>query len=57
MASNHNAANVICLGGRTLGPELAKYILKTYLAAGVDDADRHSRRRDKVCLIEQRDIQ
>ncbi len=53
MAAEHNAANVVCLGGRVTGPELAKAILKAYFAAEPDTADRHQRRRDKVCRLEQ----
>lgn len=56
MAAQHNAANVVCLGGRTIGPETAKLILKTYLAAEVDTADRHQNRRDKVCRIERGEL-
>ncbi|HCU38001.1 MAG TPA: ribose 5-phosphate isomerase B [Armatimonadetes bacterium] len=56
MAAQHNAANVACLGGRTIGPETARLILKTYLAATVDAAERHQNRREKVCAIERGEI-
>jgi ribose 5-phosphate isomerase B len=52
MAGEHNAANVACLGGRTIGTELAKAIIESYLNAQPDRAERHQRRRDKVCSIE-----
>ena len=53
MAAEHNAANVACLGGRVVGLELAKAILQAYFEAEPDTADRHQRRRDKVCQIEK----
>lgn len=56
MAAQHNAANVVCLGGRTIGPETARLILRTYLASTVDTAQRHQNRRDKVCAIERGEV-
>ncbi len=56
MAAQHNAANVICLGGRTIGPEVARLILRTYLAAEADPAERHQNRRDKICRIERHEL-
>ena len=52
MAGEHNAANVACLGARTLNPDQAKAIIEAYLAAEPDCAQRHQRRRDKVRHIE-----
>ena len=52
MAGEHNAANVACLGGRTIGPDLAKAIISAYLQAETDTAERHQRRRDKVGRIQ-----
>lgn len=47
MARRHNNANVITLGGRTTGPELAKTIVNSYLKADFDGG-RHARRVDKI---------
>lgn len=47
MARRHNNANVITLGGRTTGPELAKTIVSSYLKADFDGG-RHARRVDKI---------
>ncbi len=45
--------NVLCLGARVVGPELAKEIVATYLRAKFSGAERHVRRLEKVGKIEQ----
>jgi ribose 5-phosphate isomerase B len=45
--------NVLCLGARVVGVELAAEVLKAFLAAHFTNAERHKRRRDKVIAIEQ----
>ena len=45
--------NVLCLGARVVGPELAKELVRTYLAATFSNADRHVRRLGKVRAIEK----
>lgn len=52
MAGLHNGANVACIGGRTIGPELAREILTAYLAAQTDPAERHALRRAKIANLE-----
>lgn len=47
MAREHNDANVLCLGGRVAGVELAKLLLQTFLA-GEFAGGRHSRRVAKI---------
>ena len=44
--------NVICLGGRIEGPELAWDLVQTFLAAKFTNADRHLRRLRKVAALE-----
>ena len=44
--------NVICLGGRTVGPSVAWELVQTFLAAGYSQAPRHLRRLMKVSLLE-----
>lgn len=44
MARAHNDANVLCLGGRTLGTELARRILDIWLDTPFSGADKHTRR-------------
>src|SRR5262249_5326058 len=36
--------NILCMGGRTVGPAVAWDIVQTYLAAEYSQADRHLRR-------------
>lgn len=40
--------NVLCMGGRTVGAEVAWDLVKSYLAASYSDAPRHLRRLGKV---------
>jgi len=52
----HDAMNVLCLGGRVLGPEPAKEIVRAFLAArfvGDDPGqERHARRVAKIRKLE-----
>ncbi|MCJ7667569.1 MAG: RpiB/LacA/LacB family sugar-phosphate isomerase, partial [Anaerolineae bacterium] len=47
-------ANILCLGARVIGVELAKEIVKTWLSATFSGADRHRRRVKKVMGLEER---
>jgi ribose 5-phosphate isomerase B len=49
----HDACNVLCLGGRVIGPALAGDIIRTYLAAEFTGEDRHKRRLAKIVGIER----
>src|SRR5215470_15951460 len=49
--------NILCMGGRTVGPAVAWDLVQTYLAAEYSQADRHLRRLAKVALIENAAIQ
>jgi len=44
--------NVICLGGRTSGLELAWDLIRTFLSAQFSDEPRHLRRLGKVAHLE-----
>jgi ribose 5-phosphate isomerase B len=44
--------NIICLGGRVIGPESAWDLVKAFLAAKFSDAERHLRRLGKVTALE-----
>ena len=44
--------NVLCLGGRTIGPEAAWDLIQAFLAAQPSQADRHLRRLGKVAALE-----
>ncbi len=45
--------NVLCLGGRIEGPELAWDLVLTFLAARFSQAPRHVRRLRKVAALEE----
>ncbi len=45
--------NVLCMGARVVGPELAKDIMRTFLAAKFSGAERHVRRLGKIAAIEK----
>jgi ribose 5-phosphate isomerase B len=45
--------NVLCLGGRVIGSELAYEVLAAFLNAKFSGLDRHQRRKDKVTAIEK----
>ncbi len=44
MTRVHNNANVLCLGARVIGPELAFRIADTFLDASFSNEERHNRR-------------
>ncbi len=48
----HDDLNVLCLGGRVIGAELAWLLVETFLAARFSGAPRHRRRLAKVAAIE-----
>jgi len=44
--------NILCLGGRTVGPAVAWDLVQTFLAAEFSQAERHLRRLKKVASLE-----
>jgi ribose 5-phosphate isomerase B len=44
--------NILCMGGRTVGPEVAWDLVQTFLAAEFSNAPRHLRRLNKVASLE-----
>lgn len=50
----HDNINVLVLGSRVIGPELAKDLCITFINARFTNEERHRRRLEKVHLIEQR---
>jgi len=46
-------ANVLCLGARVTGPELAMELVDAFLHAHFSNADRHRRRVQKVISFER----
>ncbi len=49
----HDDLNMICLGGRVIGPELAKEIILAFLHAHYSGEARHRRRLAKLARIEE----
>lgn len=48
----HDDANVLCLGSRVIGRNVAEELVSTFLAARFSGEDRHVRRLNKVLAIE-----
>jgi ribose 5-phosphate isomerase B len=44
--------NILCMGGRTVGPAVAWDLVQTFLAAKFSQAPRHLRRLSKVASLE-----
>ena len=53
MTREHNDSNVLCLGGRTIGVELAKMIVDTYLSASFSGLEKHARRVAMIGELEK----
>ncbi len=51
MARAHNDANVLCLGGRVIGIEIARDIVREFAAGAPDEGERYARRRRQVAEI------
>ena len=52
----HDDVNVLCLGQRVIGIELARDIVTTFLAAKFSNAERHKRRLEKIATIEKNNM-
>jgi ribose 5-phosphate isomerase B len=50
----HDAMNVLVMGSRVIGPELARDLTKTFIAAVFTQEERHLRRLEKVKAIEKK---
>lgn len=53
MCREHNDANIMCLGGRTTGPNIALEMVQLFLNTSFG-GDRHQRRVDKIMAIENK---
>ena len=53
-AVEHDNMNVLCLGARIIGVELARELVKTFLGATFSGEERHLRRLAKVDEMEAR---
>ena len=52
MSRLHNDANVLVLGGRIIGKDLAAEIVRTWMSTAFE-GDRHMRRLNKIKKIEE----
>ncbi|MGO9974430.1 MAG: ribose 5-phosphate isomerase B [Solirubrobacteraceae bacterium] len=52
-AVEHDNMNVLCLGGRVIGSELAAEVVRAFLGASFSGEERHVRRLAKVAEIER----
>jgi RpiB/LacA/LacB family sugar-phosphate isomerase len=56
MAKEHNNANILVMGGRIVGPGLAREMVAAWMEAEFQ-GDRHMRRLEKIEAIERRNFQ
>lgn len=49
----HDNMNVLCLGARVIGPELATELVEAFLNAKFSNEERHVRRVNKIYRIEK----
>jgi ribose 5-phosphate isomerase B len=53
----HDDMNVLCLGGRVIGAELARQLINAFLNARFTGEERHRRRLEKVMALERQALQ
>lgn len=53
-AVEHDDMNVLCLGARVIGPNVAREIAESFLKAAFSGEERHKRRLGKILAIEAR---
>ena len=51
----HDDCNVLCLGARVVGEELALDIVRAFVAAQFTGEERHRRRLEKIVAIEKKE--
>jgi ribose 5-phosphate isomerase B len=58
LSRRHNDANVLCLGARIIGEEMARACVEAFLGSDFDPGDdgRHQRRVDKIARIQDASI-
>lgn len=52
----HNDSNVLCMGGRLLGPDLAGEVLRVWCATEFEGG-RHTRRLERIATLESRQME
>jgi ribose 5-phosphate isomerase B len=56
-AVEHDDLNVLCLGGRVVGVEVAREVVRAFAAATFSGEERHRRRLGKVDAIEREGLE
>ena len=56
LSRQHNDANILALGGRTLSADLARRIVDTWLSTPFSGDTRHARRIAKVAALEKAEL-
>lgn len=51
----HDAMNVLCLGSRVVGVEVARELVKAFVDAEFSNEERHARRLNKVNELEEKE--
>jgi RpiB/LacA/LacB family sugar-phosphate isomerase len=51
----HDDMNILILGARVIGPEMARELVRTFLSAEFTGEERHRRRLDKIRTIERKE--
>jgi ribose 5-phosphate isomerase B len=52
----HDNVNVLALGGRIIGPEVAAELVRAFLGASFSGEERHQRRLGKIADLEAREM-
>ncbi|NLI00175.1 MAG: ribose 5-phosphate isomerase B [Chthonomonadales bacterium] len=52
LARSHNDANIVCLGARIVGPEVAAEIVQAFVATPFSGGERHVRRVGKIMALD-----
>ena len=50
----HDDVNVLCIGARVIGIEVAREVVGTFVAARFSDEGRHRRRLEKLLTVERK---
>ncbi len=54
LARSHNDANIVCLGARIVGPEVADEIVRAFIGTPFSGGERHARRIGKIMALDCR---
>ena len=55
LAREHNNANIVCMGARTMTKELALKIVMEFIHTPFSNGERHQRRINKITALEEKE--